>query len=152
MVQKMGLVISVWGPCAWNTLHVIAHTYPERPTEDDKNNMFAFLKLFAKLLPCPTCSKHFCGMLDERFVSSSCHALTSRANFVEFIHDLHNEVNKRLGKRIYTLEEDYEIFKIHSKNSRTYEHYKTAIVFCLFVAVVYAVYKYKLCRSPAIPN
>ena len=64
--------------------------------------MRTFLHLFARHLPCPMCRKHFQALLARSLDDA---ALTSRASLVAFLNDAHNEVNMRLGKRVWTLDE-----------------------------------------------
>ena len=111
----MGLTISDWGPSAWNTLHVVAHTYPMSPTDDHKRETYEFLHLFAKHLPCPSCRDHFMELLYEEISSIESEHLTSRKNMVKFMNDTHNSVNLRLGKRVFTLEEHYKVYTPESK-------------------------------------
>lgn len=108
----MGITISEWGPGAWNTLHVISHTYPERPSDCEKRDMKQFLHLFASYLPCPTCRKHFETMLHESIPSWNSSALASRTALISFMNDTHNEVNKRLGKRTFTIQEHYDVYRL----------------------------------------
>ena len=104
----MGLSIHRWGPAAWNTLHVVAHSYPREPTDAQREETRAFLQLFALHLPCPSCRKHFQSLLERRLDDQ---ALSSRARLVAFLNDAHNEVNVRLGKPVWTLEEHYQVYR-----------------------------------------
>jgi len=96
-----------WGPAAWNTLHVFAHSAPHEMSEEERERMKTFLRTFATYLPCPSCREHFHGVLDRRLTEFS---LSGRSALVEMLNDAHNEVNARLGKRIYTLEEHYAVY------------------------------------------
>lgn len=109
--MKMGLTISEWGPSAWNTLHVVAHTYPVNPSDNDRMQTFQFLNLFALHLPCPACREHFQALLARTVSTSDAPAFASRNAMVIFMNDAHNEVNVRLGKRTYSLEEHYQVYR-----------------------------------------
>ena len=98
------LSISKWGPAAWHYLHAVSFTYPVEPTSEVKDNMFVFLHSFAKTIPCSKCKTHFETYLNENLKTKS-PSLDSRDNLIEFINTAHNSVNKRLGKKIYSLEE-----------------------------------------------
>ena len=67
-----------------------------------------FLTLFCKHLPCPKCRHHANEYLESHMTYSD---LDSRENIVKFLNDLHNDVNKRLGRRQVTLREHYEIVR-----------------------------------------
>ena len=110
-VMKMGLTISDWGPSAWNTLHVVAHTYPKIPTSEHRKQTHEFLHLFAIHLPCPSCRDHFMDLLDEEIPTPKSEHFDSRENMVKFMNDIHNVVNVRLGKRVFTLEEHYRVYR-----------------------------------------
>ena len=101
------LTIREWGPAGWEWLHTIAHTWPRQPTSDDQREMRAFLLSFSRHLPCPACRKHFRAFLDRRLTDES---LTSRSSVVRLLNDAHNEVNLRLGKRVWTLNEHYQAY------------------------------------------
>ena len=104
-----GLTIDKWGPAAWNTLHVAAHSYPREPTPAQRANMRAYLELFAQHLPCPSCRRHFEALLRDRLDDR---ALASRASLVAFLNGAHNDVNRRLGKREWSLQEHYEVYRV----------------------------------------
>lgn len=46
--------------------------------------------------------------------------LRTRSSIVKLLNDAHNEVNARTGKRVYTLEEHYQVYsfkKRHQSNT-----------------------------------
>jgi FAD-linked sulfhydryl oxidase len=55
--------------------------------------MRTFLGLFAVMYPCSQCSDHF-----QREVASAPPDVSSRAGLVRWMCELHNSVNKRLGR------------------------------------------------------
>lgn len=116
MPSNMGLTITNWGPCAWNTLHVIAHTFPVTPTPEERHRVYDFLYLFALHLPCPSCSRHFLELLKRTLPNPNADALKNRYTLVEYMNNVHNEVNVRLGKRTFTLEEHYKVYNRSSVN------------------------------------
>ena len=103
----MGVSIDKWGPCAWNTLHAFAHTMPRVLDTPRRAELRQFLYSFATFLPCPRCRRHFVAYLDAHLDRSS---LATRENVVVFLHEAHNDVNVRLGKRAFTLEEHLRIY------------------------------------------
>ena len=40
-----GMLTSIWGPPLWHTLHTISFNYPVKPTKNDINNYYNFLKI-----------------------------------------------------------------------------------------------------------
>ena len=111
-----GLALYEWGPGAWNTLHAFAHTQAETLTEEEIEQFGWFLTTFAGYIPCPKCRRHFQNFLDRRMTRET---LATRASIVSLLNDAHNEVNARTGKRIYTLEEHYEVYSFRPKHRNT---------------------------------
>ena len=101
------LYMSQWGPAGWHTLHVTAHSAPRVLSPEQRRDMQQFLRLFAAHLPCPRCRRHFADFLERRLCDE---AVATRAALVILLNDAHNEVNARLGKRVFTLEEHYREF------------------------------------------
>ncbi|KAL4444487.1 hypothetical protein ABPG74_016780 [Tetrahymena malaccensis] len=83
------------GNCGWMVLHMISATYPLEVSEEfvDKTNLF--LNLFGQFYPCKECSGHFLNMTSKQQFTGR-----TRQDFMEYMCDLHNQVNKRLGKEI----------------------------------------------------
>lgn len=106
-MRKPGLALNEWGPAAWNTLHAMAHTAPERLSAQQQDEWMDFLRLFAVLLPCSKCHRHFEQFLSEHLTPE---AVATRVSLVALLNDAHNEVNARNGKRVYTLEEHYHVY------------------------------------------
>lgn len=97
-----------WGPNAWRYLHSISLSYSKNPTVNEKVRMKAYLFEFAHFLPCKLCSNDFLKFLETHLTEidvDSQKELKSRENFVMFIIDAHNYVNKKLNKKVYTYEQ-----------------------------------------------
>lgn len=101
---RPGFAITDWGPIFWITLHTIAHTAPMNLDSEQKEEMKIFLRLFARKLPCKKCSDHFSSYLDAHLTDET---VADRDSLVILINDVHNDVNRRCGKRVYTLKEHY---------------------------------------------
>ena len=96
----------LWGPELWNTLHLMAFTYPIKPDAPRQEHMRQFLKNVCPNLPCPGCGLH-CKIYMDRTPP----ALQSRDALKKWMCDFHNEVNKRTGKRELTYEEADQVLK-----------------------------------------
>ena len=103
-----GMSINTWGPAAWYTLHSFAHASSEKFTRNEREEWRVFLRQFASKLPCAKCQRHFHNFLDRR-MSSDC-SLTGKSALVSMLNDGHNEVNLRLGKRVFSLQEHYRAY------------------------------------------
>lgn len=92
-----GMLTSVWGPSMWHYLHIISFNYPNNPTKFLKQKYKQFLLNLQYTLPCKYCRinlknnfKKF-PLKDEIF--------ENRDNFSRYIYNLHELINKMLGKK-----------------------------------------------------
>lgn len=93
----------VWGKYGWGFLHAITKGYPVNPSYTDKQNMMNFVNALGVVLPCDKCKVNFKDHLSKRPLTDD--ILKTRDTFAKWMIDIHNDVNKSLGKRIYTYEE-----------------------------------------------
>ena len=91
---------TVWGPLGWMTLHSVATSYPETPTQQERDLMRSWLDMFRDTITCPNCREHFTNMLDN-YRAKYPGMLSSRNDFAAFSFRAHNDVNRRLSKPIY---------------------------------------------------
>lgn len=144
MKKCIGITIDRWGPCAWNTLHAFAHTYPNEPSLTQKAGARAMLYSFADFLPCPKCRVHFQIWLDQNLTLDR---LRSRKSFVAFMNEAHNAVNARLGKKQFTLQEHYDVYS----RPQTGEFYYAPFVF-LGAVILCVVISKRLTRSKRLSS
>lgn len=90
---------STWGPFFWHTMHLVALGYPVEPTYAEKRAAKEFFESFTHLIPCPTCKLHYADHLKEMPLTPS---LDTRKDLFKWTVDMHNRVNKDLGKEQYT--------------------------------------------------
>jgi hypothetical protein len=93
---------SVWGPFFWHTVHIVALGYPKNPTYTDKKCAKEFYESLAYLLPCSICREHYREHLTKNPITTF---LDSRTDLIKWTIQIHNQVNKMLGKLEWTLEE-----------------------------------------------
>lgn len=111
-----GITLGAWGPAGWHMLHVFAHTAPRELDATARADMAQLLRLFAQHLPCPRCQRHFLGFLDRHMTEET---LGTRDALVRLLHDAHNEVNARTGKRLWTLAEHRRAYARPSRRAPT---------------------------------
>jgi len=105
---------SVWGPFFWHTIHIVALGYPKNPTYTDKKCAKEFYESLAFLLPCSICREHYKGYLQEKPIATF---LDSRTDLIKWTIQIHNKVNKMLGKPEWTLEEVLSYYeKVGARN------------------------------------
>jgi hypothetical protein len=91
----------LWGKHFWKMLHYITFAYPSNPTAKDKKNIISFFKTFKKIIPCEKCRRNFKQHLANNPLNDS--ALENKQNLILWLLNLHNDVNKLLGKPEVTL-------------------------------------------------
>ena len=105
---------NVWGPSAWTFLHTITYNYPENPTNEDKSNYLNFFDSLKHVLPCKKCQAHYKENLKKYDINNS---LNSRQDLVEWLIDLHNDVNRDTGKSVWTYSDVYNKYNhLHNVN------------------------------------
>lgn len=80
----------IWGPSAWNFIHFLTISYPDKPSNEDINNHTNFIKILAKILPCNICKIHFSKNIDNINFKK---ILSSKDSYMNFMWDIHNKVN-----------------------------------------------------------
>lgn len=90
----------IWGNVYWKVIHFTCFSFPNEPTESDKNTLKVFLETIVDLLPCPGCRKHA-----KTYITNNKPNLNSRLPILFWSFDFHNDVNKRTGKRVLSHDE-----------------------------------------------
>jgi hypothetical protein len=92
-----------WGPSAWRFIHAVSFTYPNNPTQEEKKQYIDFILNLQNILPCFACREHLKHNL--RDLNFNIEHMKNRKTFSKFTVDLHNMVNRQLGKSIKHYEE-----------------------------------------------
>ena len=131
---------NIWGPPAWLFLHSITFQYPETPTFADKENFRTFFEKIQYVLPCPTCREHY-----TQNINSNPIRLNSRKELIEWLIDIHNEVNQKNGKRVLQYEEVYkkynEIYDVNTPSKLPTFNIAFSLMIILLIVIIYY-YKY----------
>ena len=93
------------GRRTWALLHSIANTFPENPSEKDKNMMKKFLYGLARSYPCKVCGGHLIRMLDKKGIK-----MENKKEFINYICNIHNIVNKVLNKTEFDCDKAYNVW------------------------------------------
>lgn len=91
-----------WGSKFWFTMHTVAYFYPDEPTVDEMAHAKNFYESLRSLLPCPGCAQHYGELLRKHPIDEH---VKYRMSLITWVNMIHNEVNRRLGKKIVTVEE-----------------------------------------------
>ncbi|KAK9239582.1 ERV/ALR sulfhydryl oxidase domain-containing protein [Lipomyces kononenkoae] len=94
------------GRASWKLLHTILARYPEKPTAEEREALSSYIYLFSRVYPCGECASHFQKLL-KKFPPQT----SSRVAASQWGCHIHNQVNARLGKKIFdcnTIAEKYQ--------------------------------------------
>ena len=91
-----GMMTSIWGPSTWHLLHTISFNYPVNPSLQDKVNYRNFVLSLQKVLPCGKCRENLVNNFKTLPLEMA--HMESRECFSRYIYELHEVVNKMLGK------------------------------------------------------
>jgi len=91
-----GFLTTVWGPPMWHFLHTMSFNYPVHPSAADKRNYGAFITGLQHILPCKHCRVNLKSNFKNHPLRA-CH-LANRDAFSKYVYELHEVVNKLLGK------------------------------------------------------
>lgn len=106
--DRIDLSPEIWGHNGWFFLDSICLSYPLNPSNEMKENCKSFFYLLPKMLPCDKCRDHFKQYITEYPLDDD--ILKSKDSLLLWILNAHNNVNKRNGKNIITLEQFKEYY------------------------------------------
>jgi hypothetical protein len=113
-----GMLTSVWGPSLWHSLHVISFNYPVSPSVDQKKKYLDFFLSLKDILPCKYCRENY--KKNIKTVPLNMNTMKGRHTLSRWLYDLHEEINKMLGKTsnltFNDVRERYEMFRARCLN------------------------------------
>ncbi len=116
---------AIWGPLGWMTLHSVATSYPDNPTQPERELMYSWVDMFRDTITCPSCKEHFTALL-ANYRAQFPNMLASRQEFAMFSFRAHNAVNRRLSKPLRgTLGDCIETLQYNIK-TRSASEYRNA--------------------------
>ena len=134
----------IWGPHLWFYMHTLSFNYPEKPNAENIENHLAFFENLKFTLPCENCRKHYIKFYENNKIDDS---LVSRQKLIEWVLDLHNDVNRRNNKPQWSLDKLKKYYK--EKYSEEPENpllsYAKSIklLLALFLVIILMLKKYK---------
>ena len=129
---------NIWGPAGWTFLHSITFQYPEDPTDIDKRKYYTFFNSLKNVLPCPTCREHYETNFEKIQIR-----LNNRKELIEWLIDIHNEVNRSTGKREYSYDEVYKIYNNMYDENNTQGKKIVCLLILLILSIIILCYPYK---------
>ena len=100
---------NVWGPHLWLFLHVMSLSYAKnrlRPTKKEKTHMFQFLYHLQFTLPCSSCRTNY-----AKYFERHPPRLNTRRELFEWLVDLHNAINRKNNKPLFTYTQVETLYK-----------------------------------------
>lgn len=84
------------GRATWAFLHTMAAYYPENPTDAQQKEMHDFMLALGRVYPCGYCADR---TSEEMVVNPP--RTQNQTVFAQWMCEIHNEVNERLGKPVF---------------------------------------------------
>jgi hypothetical protein len=108
-----GMLTSVWGPSLWHSLHTISFNYPVKPSITEKKQYYDFFMSLKNILPCRYCRENY--VKNIKTIPLNMKTMKNRNSLSKWLYNLHEEINKMLGKKSNLSYEDvklrYEMFR-----------------------------------------
>jgi len=84
------------GSSSWSLLHSLAAYFPSKPSVVEQEEAKQFMHLFSKLYPCHDCAEDL-----KKDLIDDPPKVASSDEFSQWMCELHNKVNLKLGKPIF---------------------------------------------------
>jgi hypothetical protein len=124
-----GISNAVWGPVYWKMFHYVTLSYPLSPLPIHMEKIkYFFCELVPYILPCHICRNHYRKNLELNPLTDD--ILKIKFKLVIWLLDMHNYVNKQLGKNQISYEDALvslffsESLKMKENNEVNKEHYE----------------------------
>jgi hypothetical protein len=105
----MGIDPTIWGSKMWTMIHLICLQAPETIDTNVRNAYYTFFTMMPYVLPCDKCREHWIEHVREHPLEQ---VMDTRDDLFRWSVDMHNLVNKSLGKP----DVSYEVALEHWKN------------------------------------
>jgi len=92
-----GMLVSVWGPAFWHSLHTLSFNYPVNPTQEDKKHYRDFIINLQYVLPCKYCRMNLTNNFKKKPIQMC--DMANRETFSRYVYELHETINKMLHKK-----------------------------------------------------
>lgn len=125
---------SIWGTYGWNFLHYITFTYPNNPSDDEKETYLNFFNLVGKVLPCKTCRINYENHKLNYPINDL--VLSNKENLVKWLINIHNQVNIMNGKKIMSYEEVLNNYLNQNKKSFMLSKKTLILLFIFFLIII----------------
>ena len=123
----------MWGKNGWKFMHWITLGYSDTPTNNEKTDMRNFFNSIGNVLPCLSCRQNFLKHIKKYPLGQR--ELSSRSTLVEWLMNIHNEVNIITGKKLYTLDMLYNEYMNQSLIPSSWLFYLIIFIIILLITL-----------------
>lgn len=121
----------VWGKYLWWLLHTITYSFDEKYDQELTQKYVEIFYALPKVIPCPICRSHYKKRLAYAPVEKY---LSSKDKFRSWLIDIHNNVNRGLGKPTISLSYANSLY-LNKDNSLKY-NYQNFIILIRMLSMV----------------
>jgi hypothetical protein len=127
----MAIKPAKFGPYYWGVLHLACLG------GIDPAALQALVYLFPAILPCPACGMHFAEVLNENPLPET----NDPDALFKWSVDVHNTVNRKLEKPVFTYEEAYELWMTmpDAPKPKSTLDVKTILIIILAIALIVSI-------------
>lgn len=125
----------IWGRPGWTFLHLVTCEYPDNPTDQDKINYKQFFTDVQYILPCSKCKNHYASNLQKYPITEN--VLKDRYSLMNWLIDVHNQVNYDTGKKVLTQIEAYSAIQKMMKPKVNYWMISTVVLLIILVVIIF---------------
>jgi hypothetical protein len=122
----------IFGPYFWYSIHYMCLGAPKQLSSEDKKNYRLYFNNLQHWIPCDICSVHY----NENIKKINLNKYMNENKLFEFSIDLHNLINKMLGKREWTYEEGYNYYKNSNKNKNSCINYRLVFEILSLIIII----------------
>ena len=137
----------LWGPHLWKFMHYLTLSYPDNPSEEEKQKYKNFFMMIGEYLPCEKCRVHY--KEHKKSFPLTDEILDTRTGLIKWLFDLHNIVNQSTGKPAITYDDFTDIY-INNKQQNQTENdnkHKYVILVTLVIILILSFFIYKKCMT-----
>ncbi len=102
-MNRINLDPKIWGPYGWFFLVSCILSYPDNPSDNDKQKFSNFIDSIKYVLPCEKCRIHFSNFISDNPLNDN--ILSSKNNLLKWVYNAQNNVKKINNETLYNYNE-----------------------------------------------
>ena len=141
----MNINPKLWGQSSWNFMHYITLGYPDNPNNDVKTNTYNLFTSLKYMLPCEKCKYNYNIHISKHPLTND--ILSSRNLLIQWLIDIHNEVNVSLNKPQITYNSIIESLLCDQQDTTPFSNISsrtlTIIIIIIVIVILLVAIRYK---------